>query len=744
MIQVNIGSGGDERATYIAPDQEPHLLEEERRFLLSGQESTLCGLAHSGGGIRSAAFSLGVQQALVASGKLAEFHYLSTVSGGGYLGTGLTWWLHRGLPTDHEPVAAGTGREDFPFGSRSRTGPVPRAQNAILDFVRQHASYLQPTKRLSLLSAVAVVLRASFLSLFVHFTLVTGLLGLVRSAHLFDPLPDELLGGLAPLGRYLPNPLVALAIAILLLLAVMAVGYALSTRVWRDTRSYAFRTAVQERIGALLSAALGLLSIGVLPVMYMALDGYFRPEHELSTRATAPAFLGAASTAIGTLLGAHEGRKRVLGEVATKIARTRPVLGLGFLAYGLLISSLGIADGLWSLGSRAWGFLALSLLGVALGLACNINYLGLHRMYRDRLMELFLPSPSAVQTGEWRPAELADGTGIHQVCGVSKGACQRPYHLINANVVLVGSDRSDFRGRGGDAFLLSPLYCGSRATGWIRSDRYMNARGGRGMSLASAMAISGAAVNPNAGVGGRGVTRSRAGSILLSLLNLRLGYFAPNPAAKLSRVPNFIFPGLSTGLFGRGLAEDARLVELTDGGHFENLGVYELIRRRVDFILVTDGGQDQNFEFSDLANLVERVRVDFGVKIAFLPDFDLPALIPQSGELTQTIPLAQRAFALAEIRYPEREIPGRLVYIKSSLIPGLPADIVSYKRQHDDFPHESTGDQFFDEQQFEAYRELGYHAGWNYLEARTPWTSDDAPQASTVSAKTEHTSHAPQ
>src|SRR5690606_1461737 len=112
----------------------------------------------------------------------------------------------------------------------------------------------------------------------------------------------------------------------------------------------------------------------------------------------------------------------------------------------LLISSLGIADGLWSLGSRAWGFLALSLLGVALGLACNINYLGLHRMYRDRLMELFLPSPSAVQTGEWRPAELADGTGIHQVCGVSKGACQRPYHLINANVVLVGSDRSDFRG----------------------------------------------------------------------------------------------------------------------------------------------------------------------------------------------------------------------------------------------------------------------------------------------------------
>src|SRR5690606_36770925 len=213
---------------------------------------------------------------------------------------------------------------------------------------------------------------------------------------------------------------------------------------------------------------------------------------------------------------------------------------------------------------------------------------------------------------------------------VPEGKCRRPYHLINANVVLVDSSASDFRARGGDSFVLSPLYCGSRATGWVRSSSYM-AGSGRGLTLSSAMAISGAAVNPNTGVAGRGLMRNRLVSMLLTALNLRLGYWATNPKKHKDRIPNFISPGLVAGVLAEGLHENASMVELTDGGHFENLGLYELIRRQVKLIVVSDAGCDPDFDFGDLANAVERARVDFGVKIEFRGEYPLSDLLPGSG-----------------------------------------------------------------------------------------------------------------
>jgi hypothetical protein len=246
-------------------------------------------------------------------------------------------------------------------------------------------------------------------------------------------------------------------------------------------------------------------------------------------------------------------------------------------------------------------------------------------------------------------------------------------------------------------------------------------KGTRGMTLATAMAISGASLNPNAGNSGRGVTRNRWVSILYTLLNFRLGYWAINPDPEISsllrKTPNFISPGLTQSILGNGLNEDTPAIELSDGGHFDNLALYELIRRKVKTIIVCDGGADPDFTFDDLGNAIERIRVDFGAKIIFDdPKFDLCWVVPgSSDESNNHYKPAKRGFAVATIRYSDGA-EGKLIYIKSTLIPHISTDLCSYKAANPDYPHQATVDQFFDEVQFESYRELGYYLGWQMLE----------------------------
>src|SRR6185503_12530802 len=113
--------------------------------------------------------------------------------------------------------------------------------------------------------------------------------------------------------------------------------------------------------------------------------------------------------------------------------------------------------------------------------------------------------------------------------------------------------------------------------------------------------------------------------LLLSLTNVRLGYWIRNPQASDGKQkywhkwfpPNLLAPGIRQGLFGSGTHEDAFFIELTDGGHFDNTGLYELVRRRVKVIVLSQGSCDLTFAKEDLANAIERVRVDFGAHIRF-------------------------------------------------------------------------------------------------------------------------------
>lgn len=152
------------------------VIDVEREHLKLNEQKTVSGLAISGGGIRSASFGLGVMQSLVANNQLSKMDYMSTVSGGGYLGSALTWALKQGGKN------AGTSPDNFPLGKRGKhrvkdtvlkdSNPDENS-NKLLDFIRQHGSYLTPTASLDMVSFVGVVARSMIMSLFVYFSFIT-------------------------------------------------------------------------------------------------------------------------------------------------------------------------------------------------------------------------------------------------------------------------------------------------------------------------------------------------------------------------------------------------------------------------------------------------------------------------------------------------------------------------------------------------------------------------------------------
>jgi hypothetical protein len=680
------------------------------------------GIAFSGGGIRSASFCMGVLQQLHLSGVLDRAHYMSTVSGGGYTGSSLTWFMTKGF---------GTTPNDFPFWggvpaglrnassanldrTKERTGPLDG--RVVLDYIRQRSSYLNPGAGFTVLSAIAIVLRSVLTALFGYILLFALLFSLgIRSGAFNEPLAGAAIPkAIGFLGMLDWLALGGLGLILLLLASIFL--YSLATGLPGSAKAaYTLRRGYQNWAGAILGGAIALLLTSLIAFLVQWLSDDFRFSFkEISA-------LGTGSTVLGTVGGfIVNGLRSAKPTVVSKLMLTLlPPLFLLLLVTGLAL--VGAPLGAYAVKHGGPGLLALTLVTLIYCVITNINLTGLHRFYRDRLMETFLPDPATIPQDREAAETDADMTDLADVCGPNDDG---PYHLINANVVLLGSSRARQRSRMGDSFLLSPLYCGSEATGYIKTRNWLpgNARFGIGrrvgaMKLATAMAISGAALNPRAGGDGQGPTKGGAISALLNLLNLRLGYWVPSPkkfnaSFRLSYAspPNFLLPGLIQGLVGSAHNEQAHWIELSDGGHFENTGVYELVRRGVRTIVFADGSTDPDISLGSLANVLEKVYIDFGVKVDFRPDADFIRMLKGTAKdsvLTKRLELSEKGFAIATLRYPSGP-PGLLFYIKSTLIPALPASLYSYKAGNPLFPAESLADQFFSEQQFEAYRSLGY------------------------------------
>src|SRR5689334_17619525 len=752
------------------------LFVAERAHMGHGSDPVF-GLALSGGGIRSASFALGLLQALHGFGVFDKFHYLSTVSGGGYIGGALTYFRNAftTFGADWFPFGylhkRGEGVKIRPMGARIGTPEHADAGDSrarkIVAYLRQHASYMTPSRVFNQPALIAGVLRCLVSTLVPYFAMLTGLIGLLIWIGFFDKclletswLRQALNSGAATACNLEPVPFreitpfylavwpagIAFVLGLLLLLVFVASSVIAGIVHTADRTERAAEARYISLIyfysgsGELLLAAACLLAFSTLPWVHDYLNDLLGAGGDLpaSFAALAAALAGALGL-VGKLRGVLAGnptQPSALRAILMALAGILFIYGIFLLAYGAAADLLEATSSnrVGGAGSYLWPAV-VAIAGFVAAFFININYATQHRIYRDRLMEVFCAEKEALDSGEWEPARRAQSPAGWLVNMTRR---RQPYHLINTCLVTTDSNKRRYRGRGGDNFILSSLFCGSDATGWVAT-----AKGMATLSLPTAMAISGAALNAHSGPHGTGLLRNKAYAAVLSVLGLNLGYWARNPrrykdgANPKFHMPTLLRPGI-TALAGRRLYEEGRYVQLSDGGHFENLAIYELIRRKVRFLWLSDAGQDLEFGFEDLANAIERIRVDFAVNIRFREEpYDLTHLIPGSAVADTTASknfaeeyrLAKRGYAIGTIEYPDDK-PGEhgiIVYVKSTLTRGLPGDLYGYKKRNPDFPHQTTLDQFFDEDQFEAYRELGYRLAaqlFRDIEARR---AEDAP-----------------
>lgn len=488
--------------------------------------------------------------------------------------------------------------------------------------------------------------------------------------------------------------------------------------------SYSLRRSLERQFGRWFLRWVILAVLGAVPLLPLyaisASDGKLSSSWHVFG-ALFSVLSGALSALYGYYLKLKNTKPSLAGQIFAPAGAAVFLLGTMAMAYSLSIFALAaLTTDAPSLGNwlgEAKSLLQLSLLptlilAIMVGTMANINHVGLHRFYRDRLMELFMPTSAAVTQNRVSASPKADLLNVSDLAGEagqspSLGAV--PYPLINAFAFLTDKDDGRVELRGGDNVLISPLYVGSRVTGWRKTNDYCEIHGP--LTLASAMAVSGAAVNSNAGYIGTGITRDSLVSAVMTILNMRLGVWIGNPMRArpgFRRTPTFLFPMLTSGLF-RTPKEDSRFVEVSDGGNFENLGIYELIRRRVCLILVVDGEADPTLAFPALVSAINRVKEDFGATIR-LSNLQGPDQLLPSAALTgypEGAKFAKSPFMIGDITY-EDSTKGVLIYIKATLIKELDFTTYGYRAGSADFPHEGTEDQFFSEAQFEAYRNLGF------------------------------------
>lgn len=392
------------------------------------------------------------------------------------------------------------------------------------------------------------------------------------------------------------------------------------------------------------------------------------------------------------------------------------------------------------------GFIVSIGLFVLFGFFGNPNILSLHRYYRDRiansfiypflkkkrnkyfLLEDVLDNPEFVNPYPLINTCLNITEGKRrnlnpEIEDKSKGTEQKKA-AINTNIY--GIESSDY-------FLLSPKFCGSSLTGYLPTHKEYDT-----ITLPTATAVSASAVNTL-----MGNKTSKFIAVLIYLFNAKLGYWIKNPGWRLIkfwpwgklkkdtiiRYTTFWPYYLGRAMLGKANHSRGR-VNISDGGHIENLGVFELLRRRCKLIIAIDASCDPDYNFTDLRNLVVRAREKLGLKIEFCkkPEDEIRPK-PSSAYSDQHYVKAKVTCLPRKIKDPKKKpdplldydpnYEGTLIYVKSSLkAPNVweddggsksqdEANAFNYKINHPAFPHETTIDQFFDVDQWNAYYFLG-------------------------------------
>ena len=832
--QENTTEGGS--ATALSTFTDELELVQKRRGGSAAPPSPeeVVGLALSGGGIRSATTSLGVLQGFANAKLLNQFDYLSTVSGGGYIGCFVGSIFARqpsGGPIPSTSPAEDLLREDFSRRSdkyREDAEPVGWS----LQWLRKSGRYLAPTGAGDYIYALAMQLRNLVA---VHYVLGLSLVilsliaiaidgGVARATEdlvrcfLAVEVPDKILAG---------GGLLELALLVFVLwVAPSALAYfaaempkRASLARWWLTTTFAFfvasivvfvlgaafvpsRHLSDRNLSEQTAVALAVLSgLMLLALIYLLLAGavvYRRigrqsaasgapasaplatlPFFLLAIRVqltqvsavglscflallTAagvlwlvdwllshlsgvlphPAWLVAVPVALRYLVNAMPKKKKDNEDPSKYLDLA--VTAIGILAFAGLVVAWTIVSklalGQWD-GSYAALAIALGMLGwLAIGTGRSFQFLNLttiQRMYASRISRAYL--------GATNPARAAAGGNIWQSISDShpKDDFTRrdyyadhiwkygaPVHLINVtiNQTVSPTDPLVQRDRKGCPLVVTPVAVGvdGRWYKWARLTSIQNNL--EDLSVGSWIGISGAAFTTGLG---RATTLGK--SLLLTIANVRLGHWWrawPEEPIKVKR-GLLSAPGraltwllttqkyLASEMFARYSGSQQNYWYLSDGGHFENTAAYELLRRRVGLIVVSDNGADPDYENQDLANLIRLARIDFAYEFLQLRRSDFEPLdgdrfvngIVDPGESKRGDGKDGRCFSVFyafRSREPsEFERGSAIIVIKPRLIEGAPADVLEYAKESETFPQETTADQFFKEGQWESYRRLG-------------------------------------
>lgn len=599
------------------------------------------GLAISGGGIRSAIFALGVTEVLARKGVLKDIDVMSTVSGGGYLGSFISSVLNDndaqvGLQPDKKPFAA-----------------EAQVESKAIRYLRNHSKYLSEGGAATL---ALIVFSAAY--------------GVVMSLLL-----------VAPLIMFLATVAVYFFGVTLRSISDPVLGATLSYWVWSAfggaifilsvlrNPSQKFRNLVERSTITLGVIGLLLVAVGRLPDLVQVTHGH--TVELLVSALSLPFIVGVTSLWWG---------------LDSKRSRVAWLLMLLFGPLFFLALWLLAIDGVVELErhSRWLPWILTAGLWIYGWFGVNINFASLHLYYRNRLARTYLRRMH--QTDAVDPQPLSELNPFHKA----------PLHLINAAANLPASRNPELRGRDTDFFVFAQHYCGGPSVGywptkeWEANDKHLD--------LGTAMAISGAAAAPRMGT----LTSTRYAT-LLAMLNVRLGYWIRKPSK--SRVWDSVPGGFyfTRELTGQ-MHERLPFINVSDGGHIENMGLYELLRRRCRYIVLIDGEADPHHSFGGLLNSIRMAKIDLGVRIE-----------PDLSDLRLGIEPFKRAhFAMANIDYGDQEngepVHGLLLVIKLALSGNESELLMQFRQLNPTFPHQSTAQQLFSEAQFEAYRALGEHA----------------------------------
>lgn len=715
------------------------------------------GFCLSGGGVRAASVSLGALETLRP--QLLSADYLVSVSGGGYTAGAFAQAL-----TGAQPPASGGAVPPPEILRDARTAFI--AGSVSEEHIRLRAAYLANTPW-ELTKALLVLLRHMVLSLYVLFAPAV-ILG-IAAGWFYKRIPVNFFEFANPPGSspgftshritVAVDPLPYVPIAAGVIAVGVAVLWLMKQRVLTQARAQLYRR-VSDTLKVTMWLLAGFLTVTVALPLVVVLANWALLGHSWSKPVSVGGSIaGPVLAYLATLASVAWKKRKIIAGVSattngtkdgTEPAKaqvpkslTQRLLVLGTLVLVAAIWLIVFAAGVRTYGGHPalWTALGLAVGVVILGGVVDETTLSLHSFYRKRIAHTF--ATRTVRRGDGQVVaagyDFGELTALSEYGAVASGV-EFPKLTFAATANVNDADRTP-PGRTGLSYTLSADWVGGPDVGWMRTkdmQRLAPPKLTGDLTVQGAVAVSGAAFAAAMGDGGR------AYQVLLAITGARLGSWLPNPcylhdALNRAAADDWLVPRLPRSRSMVYLLREVvnshphsdRLLHTTDGGHYDNLGLIELLRRRCRTIYCIDASGDSPPMAETLAEAIARAYTELGVRIDVGPDeFDLE---PGTAETLTTAPglqnlqnrLSRSPILTARITYPPQsglattdggDVEGRLIVAKAALWSDLPYSLLAYATRHPEFPHDTTGDQFFDADQFSAYVQLGRELGNEIVE----------------------------